>query len=95
MHTFRLGIGRAGDPVVADHAVQLGAVVMTFDEDFLDSRTGLRDRIPGVIRLRVWPTRWPIVRDALERLLSEVRPEDFVGSAIIVDRRSIRVRQIR
>ena len=94
MHTFTLGIGRAGDPLVADHAVRLGAIVMTFDEDFLDTRAGLRERLAGVIRLRVWPTQWPIVVDALERLLAEVDATAFAGSAIIVDRSSVRIRPI-
>ncbi len=94
MHTFHLGLALESDEVIAERAIAMGAVVLTFDEDFLDTRGALRDKLAGVIRLRVWPTRLPFVIDALERLLEEVDPEQFFGKAIVVDRQRVRVRRL-
>lgn len=95
VHVFDLGLAEEPDSVIGERAIAMGAVILTFDEDFLDSRAGLRDRLPGVVRLRVWPTRLPLLLDALERLLNEVGADALIGSAVVIDRRSIRVRPIQ
>ena len=94
VHTSDLGLAVESDETIGVCAMALGAIVLTFDEDFLDSRTSLRTTLPGVIRLRVWPTRVPFVIAALERLLGEVEAERFAGNAIVVDRHRIRVRPL-
>lgn len=95
VHVFDLGLAEEPDSVIGERAIAMGAVILTFDEDFLDSRAGLRDQLPGVVRLRVWPTRLPLVLDALDRLLNEVGADALIGSAVVIDRRSIRVRPIQ
>ncbi|MBK9344420.1 MAG: DUF5615 family PIN-like protein [Dehalococcoidia bacterium] len=46
VHVFDLGLAEEPDSVIGERAIAMGAVILTFDEDFLDSRAGLRDRLP-------------------------------------------------
>jgi predicted nuclease of predicted toxin-antitoxin system len=94
LHVFELGLGTATDAVIGEVAAEHHAIVLTFDEDFLDQRAELRSKLAGVIRLRIWPTRLENVLEALQRLLDEVPAAEFQGRAIVVDRRRIRVRAL-
>lgn len=75
-------------------AQQEKAIVITFDEDFADSRLYPLGRHYGVIRLRVWPTTIEKTTEALDRLLRQLPPEEWTGSLIIIDNQKIRVRQV-
>lgn len=94
LHASDPGLQTASDDEIAERAIELDAVIVTFDEDFLDARTPERVRATGLIRLRVWPTHWPMIEDAVSQLLNEVPPEQFRGNAVTVDRARIRVRPL-
>jgi hypothetical protein len=67
--------------------------VVTFDEDFADTRMYPTGTHAGVIRLRVWPTTIERTEEALGRLLNTVEESNLAGSLIIIDQRGIRVRK--
>lgn len=94
LHAFDLGLRLAPDDVIAEAALKLGAIVLTFDEDFLDKRQALRESLIGVIRLRIWPNLLPNVISTLERLVTEVPEDQMAGFAVIVDHGRIRVRPL-
>ena len=73
-------------------ALDKGAIVLRFDEDFADHRPDFALQLRGIIRLRVWPTTDEELIRALDRLLTEVADSQFTGSLIVVGRTSIRVR---
>jgi predicted nuclease of predicted toxin-antitoxin system len=70
-----------------------GAIVITFDEDFADTRMYPIGSHAGVIRLRVWPTTVELTEAALGRLLSTTEDEALPGSLIIIDNLRIRIRR--
>jgi len=67
--------------------------VVTFDEDFADTRMYPVGSHAGVIRLRVWPTTIEQTEGGLGRLPESVEDRDLVGSLVIVDDQRIRVRK--
>jgi predicted nuclease of predicted toxin-antitoxin system len=80
------------DREVFERAQSMGALVLTFDEDFADQRAFPVGAHHGVIRLRIWPTTVEEAQAALLRLLSEVDDDDLVGALVIIGRTHIRVR---
>lgn len=79
--------------MVFQRAQTEGAIVVTFDEDFADTRMYPVGSHAGVIRLRVWPTTVEQTERALGRLLESVEDRDLLGSLVIVDDQRIRVRK--
>ncbi len=71
----------------------MGAIVVTFDEDFADTRMFPIGSHAGVVRLRVWPTTVEQAVAALARLLEVVPDDQLPNSLIIIDNHRIRVRQ--
>ncbi len=69
------------------------AVVVSYDEDFADTRSFPLGTHHGIVRLRVWPTTVEETRLAIERLLTQVSETDLDGSLIIIDREKIRLRR--
>ena len=68
-HVQDLGLSGATDQAIFEWAQQNGAIVVTFDEDFADTRMYPIGSHAGVIRLRVWPTTIEATEAALGRLL--------------------------
>ena len=93
LHVNAIGLKGAPDEVVFQTAQTEGAIVLTFDEDFADTRMYPVGSHGGVIRLRVWPTSIEQTERALARLLESVEDRDLVGSLVIVDDQRIRVRK--
>lgn len=93
-HVKDLGFEGRSDDFLFRWAQQENAIVITFDEDFADSRMYPLGRHHGVIRLRVWPTTIEKTEEALERLLHQVPAEECIGSLIIIDNQKIRVRKL-
>jgi predicted nuclease of predicted toxin-antitoxin system len=71
------------------------AIVVTYDEDFADTRSFPLGSHHGIVRLRVWPTTVEETQSALERLLTRVPETDLNGSLVIIDREKIRLRHKR
>ena len=92
-HVRDIGLSGASDHVIFEWAQRQGAIVITFDEDFADTRMYPVGSHAGVIRLRVWPTTVEVTEAALDRLLSTTEDEALPGSLIIIDNLRIRIRR--
>jgi predicted nuclease of predicted toxin-antitoxin system len=93
-HVKDLGFEGQSDEFLYRWAQEKEAIVITFDEDFADTRLYPLGRHRGVIRLRVWPTTIEQTIAALDRLLRQLPPQEWVGSLIIIDNQKIRVRRL-
>lgn len=93
LHVNEIGLQGASDEAIFQRAQTDGAIVVTFDEDFADTRMYPVGSHAGVIRLRVWPTTIEQTEKALGRLLESVEDHDLPGSLVIVDEQRIRVRK--
>ncbi len=83
----------SSDQLIFEWAQRHGAIVITFDEDFADTRMYPVGSHAGVIRLRVWPTTVENTEAALERLLGATQEDALRGSLVIVDNLRIRIRR--
>jgi predicted nuclease of predicted toxin-antitoxin system len=92
-HVRDIGLSGASDAAIFQRAQQDGAIVITFDEDFADTRMYPIGGHAGVIRLRVWPTTVEVTEAALGRLLATTQDEALPGSLIIIDNAKIRIRR--
>jgi predicted nuclease of predicted toxin-antitoxin system len=92
-HVYDLELVGATDAVLFRQAQQLRAVVITFDEDFADTRMYPAGTHAGVIRLRLWPTTNEELESALDRLLESTADESISGSLIVIDQKRIRIRR--
>ena len=88
------GIGLAGrpDPEIFRWAQTHYAIVVSYDEDFADTRSFPLGSHHGIVRLRVWPTTVEETQTALDRLLTQVSEKELHGSLVIIDREKIRLR---
>ncbi len=93
-HVADVGLWGAPDAGILEFAQQDRSIVVTFDEDFADTRMYPVGSHAGVIRLRVWPTTIEKTEEALARLLHEVPDQDLPGSLVIIDEQRIRVRRL-
>ncbi len=93
-HVRDVGLRGASDQIIFEWAREHGAIVITFDEDFADTRMYPTGSHSGVIRLRVWPTTIEQIKEALDRLLSTVPDEALSRSLIIIDNLKIRIRRV-
>jgi predicted nuclease of predicted toxin-antitoxin system len=94
-HVNELGFQGKTDEFLYLWAQAEKAIIVTYDEDFADSRFYQLGNHHGVIRLRVWPTTIEQTQDAFMRLISDVPPIQWQGCLIIIDNNKIRVRKIR
>jgi predicted nuclease of predicted toxin-antitoxin system len=81
------------DPEIFRWAQTNFAIVVSYDEDFADTRSFPLGTHHGIVRLRVWPTTVEETQAALDRLLTQVPLADLRGSLIIIDREKIRLRR--
>lgn len=92
-HVREAGLWGASDHEILRWAQSDGSIIVTFDEDFADTRMFPVGSHCGVIRLRVWPTTTERTEQALRMLLDLVPDHDLPGSLVIVDNLRIRVRK--
>ena len=71
------------------------SIIITYDEDFADSRFYPLGSHHGVIRLRVWPTTFEETQKAIERLISDFPASGWHNCLIIIDNTKIRVRKTK
>jgi predicted nuclease of predicted toxin-antitoxin system len=93
-HVRDIGLRGASDQIIFEWAREHSAIVITFDEDFADTRMYPTGSHAGVIRLRVWPTTIEQIEEALDRLLNAVPDESLSRSLIIIDNLKIRIRRV-
>jgi predicted nuclease of predicted toxin-antitoxin system len=94
-HVNELGFEGKADEFLFLWAQENGAIIVTYDEDFADSRFYPLGHHHGIVRLRVWPTTTEQTQNALERLIAALPPSDWVDCLIIVDNEKIRVRRLQ
>ena len=92
-HTSEIGLSAKSDPEIFRWAQTNQAIVVSYDEDFADTRSFPLGSHHGIIRLRVWPTTVEVTQWALERVLAQVPESDLPGNLIIIDREKIRLRR--
>ncbi len=94
-HVNELGFEGKTDEFLYLWAQENGAIIVTYDEDFADSRFYPLGHHHGIVRLRVWPTTTEQTQNALARLIAALPPSDWVDCLIIVDNEKIRVRRLQ
>jgi predicted nuclease of predicted toxin-antitoxin system len=93
-HVNELGFQGKTDEFLYLWAQGKKAIIVTYDEDFADSRFYHLGNHHGVIRLRVWPTTIEQTQNAMERLITDLPPIQWHGCLIIIDNSKIRVRKV-
>lgn len=93
-HVNELGFQGRPDDFIYLWAQKNAAIIVTYDEDFADSRYYPLGHHHGVIRLRVWPTTIELTQNAMDRLIADVPPSTWSNCLIIIDNNKIRVRKI-
>jgi len=93
-HVNDLSFQGKTDNFIYKWAQEHSAVVVTYDEDFADSRMHQLGKHHGVIRLRVWPTTIEKTKEALTRLVTQVPEQNLSNCLIIIDNYKIRVRKV-
>lgn len=93
-HVKDLGMAGAKDHAIYKFAQNNNAIIITFDEDFADSRFYTLGSHHGIIRLKVWPTTTELTQSALMRLFSSFSEEQIPNSLIIIDNEKIRIRHL-
>ena len=92
-HTSEIGLSGKSDPEIFRWAQTNRSIVVSYDEDFADTRSFPLGSHHGIIRLRVWPTTVEMTQWALERVLAQVPESDLPRNLIIIDREKIRLRR--
>lgn len=92
-HVKDIKLDGSPDPEIFRWAQANLAIVVSYDEDFADTRSFPLGTHHGIVRLRVWPTTVEETQSALQRLLTQVSESDLRGSLIIIDREKIRLRR--
>ena len=93
-HVNNLGFQGKPDEFLYLWAQENGAIIVTYDEDFADSRFYPLGHHHGIVRLRVWPTTIEQTQNAMERLITDLSPTHWYGCLIIIDNNKIRVRKV-
>jgi predicted nuclease of predicted toxin-antitoxin system len=94
-HVNELGFQGQSDEFLFLWALENKAIIVTYDEDFADSRFYPLGRHYGIIRLRVWPTTIEQTQNAMERLLSDCPSSNWNNCLIIIDNQKIRIRKLK
>ena len=92
-HVTDIGLNGATDQAIFEWAQRHEAIVITFDEDFADTRMYPVGTHAGVIRLRIWPTTTEATEAALGRLLATTPDAALPGSLVVIDNQRIRIRR--
>jgi len=94
-HVNELGFQGRSDKFLYLWAQENSAIIVTYDEDFADSRSYPLGHHHGIVRLRVWPTTTEQTQNAMERLIDDLSPTLWRNCLIIIDNQKIRVRKLR
>ena len=92
-HVKEIKLDGRPDPEIFRWAQANQAIVISYDEDFADTRSFPLGSHHGIVRLRVWPTTVEATQLAMERLLTLVPVSNLRGSLVIIDREKIRLRR--
>ena len=94
-HVNELGFQGKPDDFLYLWAQENRAIIVTYDEDFADSRFYPLGQHHGIVRLRVWPTTIEQTQNAIARLLADLSPSNWRDCLIIIDNQKIRVRKLK
>ncbi len=93
-HVNELGFQGKTDEFLYVWAQKHHAIIVTYDEDFADSRFYPLGKHHGIVRLRVWPTTVENTQMAMKRLLTDLPMPDWHQCLIIIDNQKIRIRKL-
>lgn len=93
-HVNELGFQGKSDEFIFIWAIENKAIIVTYDEDFADSRLYPLGSHHGVVRLCVWPTTVENTQIAMDRLISAIPPANWQNCLVIVENNKIRVRKL-
>lgn len=94
-HVNELGFQGKSDEFLFLWAIKNKSIIVTYDEDFADSRFYPLGSHHGIIRLRVWPMTTEQTKNALMRLLNDYAPSNWFICLIIIDNQKIRIRKLK
>ena len=94
-HVNELGFQGKTDEFLFMWVQEKISIIVTYDEDFADSRFYPLGHHHGIIRLRVWPTTIEKTKKAMERLIADLSPSEWGNCLIIIDNQKIRVRKLK
>lgn len=93
-HVRTIGLQAADDRVIVDRAIELGAVILTFDLDFGEILAlGILTK-PSVVIFRLTDERADSVNRRLGTVLNERSPDLESGALILVEDTRYRVRKL-
>ena len=94
IHVRTIGLARAADPDILEHARKEGRILLTMDMDFPAILSFTRAHQPGVILFRMNHPTPQLLQKRLEFLL-ETHPErELISSITIVEDSRIRLRKL-
>ncbi len=89
-----LGLAKAADTEILDHALREGQTIVTLDADFHALLATRNARAPSVLRLRLERLRGAEAAELIERVVS-LCADDLVGGAMVtVDEHRVRMRAL-
>ena len=94
IHVGDIGLARASDTAILEHARERGLIVVTLDADFHRELAFSRAALPSVIRIRMEGLRGPGVAQLLLLVLERCREELDRGALVSVSEAGIRVRRL-
>lgn len=94
VHAIDLGMARAPDEEIVNHAKVAGLSILTEDLDYGAILAVTGEMEPGVIILRVGNWTREQVESRLRRVLEELPEESFRNSFATVDRYRVRLRRL-
>ena len=93
-HVADIGLARASDAEIIEHARATGRVIVTLDADFHRLLAVSRATGPSVVRIRRGGLRGRAVAELTLRVIGRLGARIEQGLAITVTERSIRVRRL-
>jgi len=93
-HVADVGLSRASDAEITEHARNLGQVIVTLDADFHRLLSISGARFPSVIRIRREGLRGPDVATLVQQVLAQVGERVKNGAMVTVTDRNVRLHRL-
>jgi predicted nuclease of predicted toxin-antitoxin system len=94
IHTAEIGLARAEDPEIMDHARKDGRLIVTLDADFHAELALSGARAPSVIRIRIEGLRAEAMTELLKQVLVDIKDDLTAGAVASVEEFRVRVRNL-
>ena len=94
VHTGEIGMARAEDQAIIDHAVAEGRVVVTLDSDFHTLLALAGASTPSVVRIRIQGMRAQKCAEVIESVLQACQDDLEEGAAVSVNETQVRIHKL-